>query len=255
MAKRPNAWMPLYIGDYLRDTSRLTTEGHGAYLLLIFDYWASGKPLPDDDSQLAAVTRLAVTRWKALRPVVAGFFQIGDGLWHHKRIDSELQSAADNTSKRAAAGRRGAVAKWSDRDGKTDGNAIPDAMRSQCDNDGPSPSPRKEDSEADASGAGAPVDPVRVLWGQALEILGQGQRSLIGKMRKEYGDVALLEAIVETKNECPSDPPSYFVACCQRRKGNGRSAAGHAGALDILARAALDFDERQSHRGHPQAAH
>jgi uncharacterized protein YdaU (DUF1376 family) len=125
--------MPFYIGDYLRDTSRLTTEGHGAYLLMIFDYWVSGKPLPDDDHQLAAVARLAVPRWKALRPTLAQFFQVGDGVWRHKRIDAELETASGNLEKRHAAGKEGAAARWGNRNGGGNGNRMPLASEPHSD--------------------------------------------------------------------------------------------------------------------------
>ena len=50
-------FMPLYIGDYLKDTTRLTAEQHGAYLLLMMDYWVNG-PLPANDSSLAMVSKM-----------------------------------------------------------------------------------------------------------------------------------------------------------------------------------------------------
>src|SRR6185312_5311031 len=96
--------MPFYIGDYLRDTQHLNAEKHGAYVLLIFAYWAAGRPLVDDDDHLATICRMPAKRWRAIRPVIERFFQVETGEWHHKRIDAELAKAEHNISKRRAAG-------------------------------------------------------------------------------------------------------------------------------------------------------
>jgi len=86
--------MPLYIGDYLADTSRLTTEQHGAYLLLIMDYWRNGR-LPDDDAILANIARLSPESWAKHRGVLQGFFEGQDGEWVHERIEQEKDKSGD----------------------------------------------------------------------------------------------------------------------------------------------------------------
>jgi uncharacterized protein YdaU (DUF1376 family) len=103
-------WFPFYVGDYLRDTARLTTEAHGAYLLLILDYWANGAP-PDDDDTLSSIARLSPPAWLAMRQRVAPFFVIEDGVWRHGRIEKELRIAAEKHQKRVDAGRSGGKAK------------------------------------------------------------------------------------------------------------------------------------------------
>ena len=53
MASLP--YIQLYIADYLADTAHLTTTQHGAYLLLIFNYWQKGHSLNNADDRLARV--------------------------------------------------------------------------------------------------------------------------------------------------------------------------------------------------------
>lgn len=113
-------WMPLHIADYLADTSRLTTEGHGAYLLLLMDYWRNGPP-PDDDEVLGAITKLAPARWAKLRPTLAEFFTVQEGRWHQKRADAEIAKAGKVIGERSAAGKAGATKRWGVNDGKPDG--------------------------------------------------------------------------------------------------------------------------------------
>lgn len=95
--------MPLYVGDYLGDTGHLSTSQHGAYLLLMMHYWRKGG-LPDDDEQLAAITKLPPNIWQAYRPVIQSFFYDG---WCHKRIDAELADMEVRHRKRVAAGSKG----------------------------------------------------------------------------------------------------------------------------------------------------
>lgn len=95
-------WMPLYVADYLRDTRKLTAAEHGAYLLLIMEYWTSGT-LPDDDRQLARIASMSTSEWKRARPNIEGFFHDG---WKHKRLDAELARSAEISSKRAASAKQ-----------------------------------------------------------------------------------------------------------------------------------------------------
>lgn len=111
MSEKTDVWMPLFIGDYLRDTNRLTTEQHGAYLLLIMDYWTNGAP-PDEDDVLASITRLSTAAWKKSRPAISRLFRISDGAWHHKRIEEELKNAAENSKKNTERAKKAAAKRW-----------------------------------------------------------------------------------------------------------------------------------------------
>lgn len=91
--KKPDSWMPFYIGDYLRDTMGLRREDHGSYLLLMMAYWANGGPLPDDDQALRNICRCPDAEWCRTKGVLSKYFIQEDGVWRHKRIDAELADA------------------------------------------------------------------------------------------------------------------------------------------------------------------
>lgn len=100
-------YMPLFVADYLGDTSHLTTLEHGAYMLLIMSYWQRGKALSADSKRLASIARMPADEWAAIEPTIAELFVVADGVWSHPRIEKELARAREKSTKaRASAGRR-----------------------------------------------------------------------------------------------------------------------------------------------------
>jgi uncharacterized protein YdaU (DUF1376 family) len=106
VSKNSNAFMPLYVGDYLADTTMLTRDQHGAYLLLIMAYWRKRGPLPDRDESLAAAAKCSPKEWKAIRPILEPYFKVSNGVWAHTRIEEELTKADEKYAARVSASRR-----------------------------------------------------------------------------------------------------------------------------------------------------
>jgi uncharacterized protein YdaU (DUF1376 family) len=102
-------YMQLYVADYLADTMHLTTEEHGAYLLLIFNYWQTGKPIPV--SRLARIARLTNDRWTDVERTLNEFFNERDGEWTHERIERDLEALHATQAQRIAAGKASAEAR------------------------------------------------------------------------------------------------------------------------------------------------
>lgn len=104
-------WMPIYWGDYFGKTTSLSTEEHGAYLLLIGTYWQRGRALPDDDKFLSLTTKLSQKRWRVVRPKISEYFSISDGLWKHERVENEILRSSERLKSARANGRAGGLAK------------------------------------------------------------------------------------------------------------------------------------------------
>ena len=169
MTGHRDAFMPLYIGDYLRDTTRLTTVEHGAYMLLLMDEWVNGPP-PDDDARLAGITKMNPSQWRKVRATLTGFYEIKGGHWHQDRLERERTKAFGMVEKKRVAGKAGGEAARGKSGRKPNDKTIADEIPKQIadriapelqselqKNTQPQPQPQPQPKEKPA--AAEPYDP------------------------------------------------------------------------------------------------
>lgn len=169
--------MSWHIGDYHKDTGHLRAAEHGAYFLLCLHYWATGG-LPDDDRQLAAISRMTDREWKSARPIIEPLFK-GEGKWKHKRVEIELADAQAKYEKLAAAGSKGGNAKASNKRLSSEASSDATAIGYQ-------PITDNRCSEAKASGEVA--DPKADFFRRGRQILGASSGGLLSKLLRAQGN-------------------------------------------------------------------
>jgi uncharacterized protein YdaU (DUF1376 family) len=107
MAKAP--FMPVFAADLLADTTHLSTEQFGAYVLILLATWRNnGKALADDDEGMAHVCRVGIKKWRSkLRPKLAPLFTLNETGWHQQRLEKEWDRVQQTLSKRRTAASTG----------------------------------------------------------------------------------------------------------------------------------------------------
>lgn len=105
-------WYPKYFDQYAEDTRHLSCLEHGAYNLLIDDYYRTRRPLPDHDQALANITRLPLDEWRKIAPTIRAFFTARGGLLHHRRINQELDDQDKRAKTRTEKSEKAASIRW-----------------------------------------------------------------------------------------------------------------------------------------------
>lgn len=204
-----DAWMPLYIGDYLADTMHLDGAAHGAYLLLLMHYWRNG-PLADDDRVLAGIARTDRKAWsRDVGPAVRPFFTAQDGRLHQKRMDAERAKADAVSGKRKAA----ADARWA---GKTEQSA--------------------SKTDANASAHAQQMDTHAGARPSASPSQSQSQEENPPTPRKRGAVSGKPPAVVQAVDLPPWLPPAVWDAWCRYRRGPKWTADAQALSLRELAK-------------------
>lgn len=175
------SWFPFYPGDYLRDTSRLSTVQHGAFVLLLLDYYSTGGPLPLDMEEVYRIARAdSQANGQAIREaisqVVARFFVLRDDGWHNLRADREIAKRISQRERLSEAGKLGGKRRWNQEgtDGQASSQAIGQAIDQAIARPQPQPQPQKEKKEELLSGKpdDAPSDPTENGHIPYAEIIG-----------------------------------------------------------------------------------
>lgn len=208
-------YMPLYVADYLADAAHLSTIEHGAYLLLIMNYWQRGEPLPNDDTRLARIAGLNARDWKRHKATLADFFTIQETHWRHGRIDSELSRVASKSLKSKKAAQASVERRFGERSA--------DVEPTDTDTS-------KEETLAKANAASG--DSTQQFWTNAkiyLKPFVKGDPgSLIGKWVRDHGKPATAEAITRAQLDRAVNPIEFIQGTFRKLATNGYGP-GHSG--------------------------
>ncbi len=94
-----------HIGDFIKATSRLTDAQAMAYLRLLWMYYDSEKPLPNDVDVLSLQVGLPVDE---LQLLLRAYFRLEDGVWKQTRCDAEIAEYRSFIDKKSLAGKASA---------------------------------------------------------------------------------------------------------------------------------------------------
>ena len=147
-------FMQLYPADYLAKTMDLTTEQHGAYLLILMTMWQHDAKLPNDPVKLARIARMTPAKFRPVWDEISRFFLVEGDKITNPRLTKERKKAAEKSTKRAAAGRAGGQAKALKDNEARLANAMPMPQHS------PDTRVQKEEEDTDVSLSGASHRPL-----------------------------------------------------------------------------------------------
>lgn len=226
MSQAPS--MPMYWDAYLADTTHLTTEEHGAYLLLLAAMWRRNGWVPDDDRDNARILGLTAARWKRTKARLASLLVFKDGQITQKNLLKIWEKTQEKIEKNRENGARGGRPKASEN------KAVAKAKGSVSDNPNetiPEPEPHISRSSSSARGAdelfldvlsavGLTNGPLPTHWmPPAAELHVNRWREL------DLTDAEIVDAARESRKQHPEPPrgPKALDGVMQRLAGAKRA--------------------------------
>lgn len=237
-----------HLGDYAKDTKRLSMLEHGAYNLLLDEYYAKEAGIPADQVYRVTGARSRAER-TAVDTVLKDFFVLTDGVWIKNRVEEEIQRYIDslpveeqkrNNSKertRRSRERRKELFETLRRHGvvmpfDTAMSVLQDELSRVTTVIGNTPvtrdvtveataihnpvsSPQSDSRRGEAPSVSDPPDPRKAMFDLGVKLLGERHRGLIGKAVSQIGEKKVAEILGGMAVKPPVDPASYFAKAIQ----------------------------------------
>ena len=141
MSQAPS--MPMYWDAYLADTTHLSTEEHGAYLLLLAAMWRRNGSVPDDDADNSRILGLTKAKWRKVKVRLSDFLIISDGMISQKKLQETWKNTQEKIEKNRANGAKGGRAAASKNNDLGQANAA-NSLKPNSSIPEPEPEPDKE---------------------------------------------------------------------------------------------------------------
>ena len=102
-------WYKRWIGDYARDTSRLSITEHGAYCLMLDEFYSSEEPLPEDRDELYIIMRAIKPQDRvAIDKVLAKYWVLEEGGYINNKALKVMRNAQEYSTAQSARAKK----KW-----------------------------------------------------------------------------------------------------------------------------------------------
>jgi uncharacterized protein YdaU (DUF1376 family) len=146
MSQAPS--MPMFWDAYIGDTTHLTIEEHGAYLLLLGAMWRRNGWVPDDDRDIARILGITAAKWRKIKHRIGPFLTFRNGQISQKNLLKIWKNTQEKIEKNRKNGAKGGRPKPSENNnlGKADGSVSLNPIESI-----PEPEPEPEEEVKDKS--------------------------------------------------------------------------------------------------------
>lgn len=103
---------PVATDAFIADTTHLTAEQTGAYMMLLMCLWRSnGKPLPLEHKKLCRMARVGPNRWPKIWEEIQDFFIVENGMVTQNRLCKDWVTVQEKITRNRQSGSLGGKAK------------------------------------------------------------------------------------------------------------------------------------------------